>query len=230
MFRKLFGNRRRKEFNYSPVELTGKLELLEDVISDVGYWNWWTADFPNHIMLEFGGTQIWSSPQGPGLPPSGKIGITFLQPYSVSFITRNWLDREIPENWIELLHNDQLELPEIEKGNFTFTDLNLIERIHKDAFKCETVFGSQPNSDLFNKSEFKFAFWAFSFGCIITSQSLNIVSHDGELSLDDIHQRNLKWWEYWEEYWAKRDSNSPLPKDYACEVTIPAGTKITIRE
>lgn len=56
------------------------------------------------------------------------------------------------------------------------------------------------------------------------------MSHDGELSLDDVENRKDKWWDYWKEYWEKRDSENPLPKDYACEVTIPAGQKITIKE
>ncbi|MFD1552540.1 hypothetical protein DNU06_17180 [Putridiphycobacter roseus] len=224
-----FKKNRKKEFSYSPEEMKEKLEVLEDAISDVGYWNWWTADFPKLIMLEFGGTQIWTKPND-NESPSGQIGITFQNPYSVSFLTREQYKRDTPENWADLLHNDKLDQPEIEHGQFTFTDLELIEQIIKESKKVETVFGNKPTDPDFKNAEFKFGFWAINFGCVISCESVNVVSHDGEISLDEVENRKDKWWKYWKEYWEKRDSNNPLPKDYACEVTIPAGQKITIKE
>ena len=32
-------------------------------------------------------------------------------------------------------------------------------------------------------------------------------------------------WDYWRVYWERRDRKDPLPKDYACEVTIPVASK-----
>jgi hypothetical protein len=228
MFSK-FKKNKKKEFNYSSEEIKEKLKVLEDAISDVGYWNWWTADIPKLIMLEFGGTQIWTKPNDKE-SPSGQIGITFQNPYSVSFVTRNEYTSVTPENWAELLHNDKLDQPEIEHGQFKFNDIELIEHIIKNSKKVETIFGHNPMEPDFKNAEFIFGFWAVNFGCIISCESIKIVSHDGELSLDDIERRTGRWWEYWKDYWEKRNTENPLPQDYACEVTIPAGQKITIKE
>jgi hypothetical protein len=204
-------------------EFNRKLGVLEDAISDVGCWNWWTADFPNFILLEFVGVQIWTKPTSNESPPSGHIGITFENPYSVSFITRELFDRDTPENWIDLLHNDKLELPEIVYKQLTFNNIDFIEQIIKDSKKIDTVFGNKPTDSNFKEAEIKFGFWAINFGCIISCKSIKVISDDGELTLDDVKNRNDKWWEYWKLYWEKKNTNSPLPEDYACEVTIPAG-------
>jgi len=229
MTAKFFKRRNKTDFHYPPQELTRKLKVLEKAISDVGYWAWWTADFPTFIMLEFGGSQIWTKPKDNESPPSGLIGITFLNPYSVSFVTRKFHDMKPPDNWAELLHNDDLDLPEIEYGLFTFTNNDLIELIIENAVTVETVFGIKPTNPEFKNAEFKFGFWANNFGCIISCESISIISHDGDLSLDDVENRRIKWWEYWEEYWVRRNTENPLPADYACEVTIPPGQQIKIK-
>ena len=30
-----------------------------------------------------------------------------------------------------------------------------------------------------------------------------------------------QWWDYWKDYYDKRDTEEAYEKDYACEVTIP---------
>ena len=43
------------------------------------------------------------------------------------------------------------------------------------------------------------------------------------LTGEELETANEKWWAYWQEYWKRRESSSPLPRDYGCDVTIPAG-------
>ena len=38
---------------------------------------------------------------------------------------------------------------------------------------------------------------------------------------EEIEPLSRKWWEYWKYYWRVRGTRDALPKDYACEVTIP---------
>jgi hypothetical protein len=201
---------------------------LSDAISDVGYWNWWTADFPDYIMLEFGGTQIWSNPKDAGSPPSGKLALTFRKLNSVSFITTDKYGEKMPKDWPELLQNDKIHQPDLIKGVFTLHDMALINNIIKEATEIKTVHGYEPTKPEFNKSAFKIGFWAHNCGCIIGSDWLSIQNNEGNLSLGDLKERNIKWWKYWEEYWKRKGGNDPLPEDYACDVTIPPGTEITL--
>ncbi len=50
---------------------------------------------------------------------------------------------------------------------------------------------------------------------------MTVVAQPGELDPDQIVTAAGDWWEYWREYWRRRETDAPLPKDYACEVTIP---------
>jgi len=43
------------------------------------------------------------------------------------------------------------------------------------------------------------------------------------LTGEELETANEKWWAYWQEYWKRRESSSPLPRDYGCQGTIPAG-------
>jgi hypothetical protein len=52
---------------------------------------------------------------------------------------------------------------------------------------------------------------------------MEILSHHGRLRLDEVGAVSRQWWEYWRRYWDQKEMGDPLPLDYACEVTIPAG-------
>jgi hypothetical protein len=59
-------------------------------------------------------------------------------------------------------------------------------------------------------------------GIVIVADKMKIVSHSGEIELSKIPELHQKWWDYWKKYWEVKDSNSPLPYDPLCEITIPA--------
>src|SRR5215475_13507012 len=63
------------------------LDTLAEAISDVGYWQWWAENLPQHFQVEFGGTQLWNAPMAVGEPPSGQIALRFINPKSMSFLT-----------------------------------------------------------------------------------------------------------------------------------------------
>ena len=59
--------------------------------------------------------------------------------------------------------------------------------------------------------------------CGATTGARPPVAMTGALTGEELETANEKWWAYWREYWKRRESSSPLPRDYGCEVTIPAG-------
>ena len=58
-------------------------------------------------------------------------------------------------------------------------------------------------------------------GFIAGGDELKVVGNRGLYKEEDILLLSKKWWEYWKDYWKKRETNDAYEKDYACEVTIP---------
>lgn len=58
-------------------------------------------------------------------------------------------------------------------------------------------------------------------GFIAGGDELKLFGYRCLFKENDIKQLSEKWWEYWNDYWKKRGTESTYDKDYACEVTIP---------
>jgi hypothetical protein len=95
------------------------LEVLEEAISDVGYWSWWDAALPKVFQVEFGGTQLWSPSHASDQPPSGQVALRFVKPSFVAFLTRLIRAEGIPSDWSKKLHRDEIEPFGISYGDFT---------------------------------------------------------------------------------------------------------------
>jgi hypothetical protein len=46
-------------------------EILEDAITECGYWRWWMANLPASFQVEFGGVQLFQPPPEVSRSPSG---------------------------------------------------------------------------------------------------------------------------------------------------------------
>ena len=60
-------------------------------------------------------------------------------------------------------------------------------------------------------------------GFIVGGDEIEIVGKKGKYTEEEIEPLSKKWWEYWKDYWRLRGTCDALPKDFACEVTIPVG-------
>lgn len=196
------------------------LEILADAVSDLGYWSWWAEKLPDSFQIEFGGTQLYFPPQSPDRPPQTRIAVQFKQPTSVSFISRQH-DLDDKFEWAQQLHEDKIEPPSCSHGEFTFTDTELMSDMLKQMSNHKTIHGYEPSISKFFNEPFHLIFWCGNVELAIASKEIVLLSHAGEVPVSDIAELNKKWWEYWRTYWDKKDTEDPLPKDYACEVTIP---------
>ena len=203
-----------------PLTENQKLEILGDSISDVGYWSWWTIDLPKVIQIEFGGTQLYFAPSDNSQPPNSQIAIQFRNPKSISFLTREEIKSD-DENWFDDLHNDKMEPPTCSHGEFTFTDQSLMTEIINDAKTIKTIHGYSPKDNSFQTEKYKLVFWAGDYGFAVSSDELRLLTKDGDIELDQIPSVHSQWWTYWRKYWDLIYTKNALPKDYACEVTIP---------
>jgi hypothetical protein len=197
------------------------LGLLENAISDVGYWRWWTED-KDIFQIELGGVQLYNPPSEKGNPPSGIIALRFIDVSYVGIMERKDNHLVIPKDWFNKLHNDKIEPPSISHDEFTLSNKTQLEEITSSA---TTIKHKRGQLDDINNSVDKafIAFWAGCIGIIIVGNQMKVLSSSGVIDENQIEQKSKQWWDYWQKYWDHRDTNNPLPKDYACEVTIPLG-------
>lgn len=150
-------------------------------------------------------------------PPSGVLALRFVNPTVIAFLTSP--DAELPADWRTALHEDRIGPFGVNHDAFTLQS----EERFRDAiadYKSECILGTEADL-MSDAAPVKSAFRAESVGLAIRAQKLTLISSSGEISQEQIHQASEKWWSYWREYWNRRDTDAPLPKDYACEVTIP---------
>ena len=208
----------KKIFNKNKTKDNSELKLLENAICDIGWWSWWTTELPKTIQIEFGGTQLYFEPSENGIPPNNQIALQFINPKSISFLSRS---KNLVENWPELLKTDKLELPNCDYENFTFLDENVMKNIIDKAELIQTIHGYSPKEDSFYKEKYKLVFWAQEYGLAVNAEELKLMSQKGRIELNEVSEINNRWWNYWQKYWSLRDTENPLPMDYLCEITIP---------
>jgi hypothetical protein len=193
------------------------LSILENAIADVGYWRWWAEKLPTAFQVEFGGVQLWNPPTEEDGSPCGVVAIRFGQPTAVAFLTS--LEAELPQDWKTALHEDRIDPFDVGHDQLTLQSETLFHEVIAGC-KYEYIIGTE--SDLLaDTAPVKLAFRAGPVGLAVRANDLTVISSSGEMSPEQIQQAAEKWWAYWREYWNRRESDAPLPKDYACEVTIP---------
>lgn len=210
-----------------PLTETQILDILSDAIADVGYWNWWTTELPELIQLEFGGTQLYVPRAEPLEPPYPLFAVQFRQPKSISFLTRRKLT-DNTGNWFDNLHNDKMEPPNCNHGEFTFTKPGLMTEMIQEAASIHTIHGYSPKDPLFRSEKCKLVFWAGDYGCAVAAEELQLRAGHGEaeVALDKIPSLHAEWWQYWRKYWDLKKTINALPEDYVCEVTIPLKNEV----
>jgi hypothetical protein len=207
------------------------LDILKSAITDVGYWSWWDTRFFDVFQIEFGGVQLRGLPQKDGEPPPGQVALRFSEPESVSFLTRradagskrSARPADLPQDWPDRLHKDAIKPFGLASDDLFGFDASAVEAAVAGAERIDTVLGPPPLEVLAPAApQAMLAFWAGSAGIAILAASMQVLTHGGEMPLEQIPAAHERWWEYWREYWRRRGSANPLPRDYACEATIPA--------
>lgn len=218
----MFNKNKIEEENPSSESLTETqvLDILSNAIYEMGYWSWWTTDLPTIIQLEFGGTRLYFPPTDNSQPPSTQILIQFGNPKSISFLTKQEIQGN-DQTWFDDLHNDKMEAPTCSYGYFTFTDNSLMTEIINEAKTIKTIHGYSPTDNLFQTEKYKLAFWAGNYGFAVSADEIKLLAMNGKVEFDQIPKVNSEWWTYWRKYWDLVNTKNALPKDYACEVTIP---------
>lgn len=196
------------------------LKTLESAISDCGFWRWWSAKLPESVQLEFGGTQMWSPPPSAEAPPSGLVALRLVRPAVVLFLTAAGGSQ--PAGWYEAMHRDELKPFSVEHDRFTLTSHERARGFLREAVAAHALVGSVEVATK-RLDGAVLSFWAGPVGFFGMAEAVETLNMQGKLAPAAIDAAHEKWWEYWREYWHRKHGSAPLPRDYACEVCIPAG-------
>jgi hypothetical protein len=146
------------------------------------------------------------------------VALRFDSPSVVAFLTDEETD-DVPSDWRQALHEDRIEPFTVHYDAFTLSSEELFMSI---CGRCVIEFVVGAQADLVSTAPaVKLAFRAGGVGLALRAESMTVITSAGELSPAQIIEASEAWWKYWREYWDRRDTDAPLPKDYACEVTIP---------
>ena len=189
---------------------------LVSAICDVGYWRWWSENLPKQFQLEFGGVQIYSPSEDKAEPPYGLLALRFLRPSRVSFIRRKIASDDLPTDWPRQLKEEMIEPFGLSYDQFAFGDDALYGQILGQVLSEQVHYIDDSGS-----RDVKLAFWAGPVGVRIEAAEVRPVLMSGEVQLSSIASLHNEWWSYWREYWKRRGTADALPKDFACEITIP---------
>jgi hypothetical protein len=200
-----------------------QLAILQQAISDVGRWSWWTGEPQRALQLEFSGVQLWFPPAAAGQAPSGQVALRFRNPRLVTFLSRSDDDALTSDSWPARFQADELGGFTVSPDQFTLTDPASAAAWIAEATHVIPLVGALPTEAELQQARAWVAFWAGPVGIVVAAEEMEIFSHHGPVRLDEIEALCGKWWEYWREYWDKKDTDAALPHDHACEVTIPAG-------
>jgi len=192
-------------------------KILTQVISDVGFWQWWDGQ-EGDFMVEFGGVLLYDESKKGKKARSSLIALCF---YGDSFII--FLDNlDTGTSWYIDLHEDNMEPLTLDHDGFRLNDKEYALKLLNDFSRRQGVFDSKEEAvkAITDSSEI-IAATAGDYGFIIGGNTKTVFGRKGEYSDEDIVRLSKKWWEYWEDYWNKRDTKDAYETDYACEVTIP---------
>jgi hypothetical protein len=198
--------------------MSDHLSTLEEAISDVGYWRWWAEALPDIFQIEFGGVQLHFPPDSPSHPPNNVVALRFFEPSVVAFLT-DADAKHTAQDWRHALHEDRIEPFSVNHELFTLTSEDVLREVVSGC-RIEYAHGSEIGNAT-KEAPVLLGFRAQEVGFVVRAKRMAVVAQPGELDSAQIVAAAGDWWEYWREYWRLRETDTPLPRDYACEVTIP---------
>ena len=191
--------------------------ILSTAISDVGYWQWWDQ-VENDFMVEFGGVLLYDDAKQDKQLRSSTVAIGFFENAFLIFLDNN----DESTTWFNDLHNDSIDPFTLDPDGFIFDDKDYAIDILSKYKRRHGPFSNRDEAiDVISKAKNILAATCGDFGFIASGDLIKAIGSKGDYTDEDISRLSKKWWEYWEDYWKKRETEDAYEKDYACEVTIP---------
>ncbi len=191
------------------------LNILADAISDVGSWWCWYVD-DDMLQLEFTDVQLYDETKAEEeVHTTDVLAVRF---YGHVFAV--FLDNLNEENWYERFRDDDSILYPVDTYNMGFDYPNETKQLLNE-YKHETVIKDSDSSETLLSAKHMFYGGCGDVGFVVGGDEIEIAGRKGKYTEKEIERLSGKWWKYWTDYWRLRGTRDALPKDYACEVTIP---------
>ena len=192
------------------------LNILADAISDVGsWWCWYVCD--DMLQLEFCDVQLYDETKAEKETHTADVlAVRFF-----GHVFAVFLDNLNDKNWHERFRDDDSILYPVDTYDMAFDDTEKAESLLNDYRNQVPVKGFQGTETL-AAAKHLFCARCGDAGFIVGGDVIEIAGKKGNYTEEEIEPLSRKWWEYWKDYWRLRGTCDALPKDYACEVTIPA--------
>jgi hypothetical protein len=194
------------------------LDILADAISDVGSLQWWYAD-DNMVQVEFRDIQLYdeSKPEK-DTHTIEAIAIRFIGNVFAVFLDN--LSEEEGKPWYERLYDDEIPPFECNGYELKFDHPEYAQEVY-DEYRNQTPITPYDGMNTLTGANHLIAAKCGDVGVIAGGDRMEVVTHNGLLSEEEIVTLSKKWWEYWKDYWRLRKTQNAYQKDWACEVTIP---------
>lgn len=192
------------------------LNILSDAISDIGVWQWWHKQ-DDMIQMEFGCVQLYDEFKEEKQAHSSTIALRFNNNSFAMFLDN--FEKEDEKKWFDKLYDDEINPFDLEGFEFKFNDGKYVNEIF-EAYKNKHTIKELIDEDIVS-CKYILAAKCYDVAFVVGGNKLEILTHQGILSEDDIKKANEKWWKYWEDYWHLRNTKDAYEKDPACELTIP---------
>jgi hypothetical protein len=200
------------------------IEILEYAISDVGNWRYWLSE-EDLFQIEFGWVMLYVSPSSKDNPPSNVIALRFRDIKCVVTLEGDSAESHMPSDWFQKLGKDEIEPLQISYDKFTLSDINEVKKYLEESENNTFVVGNGFDFNDVKETDTILGFWSDNVGLVIVSKEFEIATINGIVGLGEIQNMHDQWWQYWRDYWNKKDSKESLPYDSLCEITIPAGSE-----
>ncbi len=202
----------------SHIGIIGKdtLNILADAISDVGsWWCWYVGD--DMLQLEFCDVQLYDETKTE--KESHTTDVLAVRFYGHVFAV--FLDDLNDENWHERFRDDDSILYPVDTYDMAFDDNIKAESLLND-YRNRVPVKDFNSLETLASTKHILCARCNEVGFIVGGDEIEIAGKKGKFMEEEIEPLSRKWWEYWKDYWRLRKTKDAYPKDYACEVTIPA--------
>lgn len=189
------------------------LNILSDAISDVGSWWCWHVD-DNMLQLEFCDVQLYDDTKD----ETHTTDVLAVRFYDHVFGV--FLDNLNDINWHERFRDDDSLLYPVDTYDMAFNDNKQAESLLND-YRNQVPIKDFKGVETLIIAKHILCARCGEVAFIVGGDKIEIVGEKGKYTEEEIELLSKKWWEYWKDYWRLRGTRDSLPKDYACEVTIP---------
>jgi len=204
-----------KHDSHEVITSRNTLNLLADAISDVGsWWCWYIGN--DMLQLEFCDVQLYDETKAENeARTTDVLAVRFYDHVFALF-----LDNLNDENWHDRFRDDDSILYPVDTYDMAFDDEKEAESLLND-YRNRVPVKDFKGAETLAAAKHILCARCDEVGFIVGGDEIEIAGKKGNYTEEEIEPLSRKWWEYWKDYWCLRGTRDALPKDFACEVTIP---------